>query len=225
MNTLRWEKHAPLTGIVAVVLWVVGFIVLQGPANQPNSDVNAARALNFFKDKPNAILLGTFLFMLGGLFFLWFLGSLRATLHHAEGGAGGAWRVATIADGGGLVTAVAILLMPATLASAAANHKHLSEGAAQALLSIGDAFFFVAELAAAVLLLGTALVVLRTGVLPRWLAWVSLVVALWLLIPPIGWAALILALPLWTVIVSVLLGKRPPPPPRPPHTAQFVATE
>src|ERR1700693_655807 len=157
MNTMRWSKHAPLTGIVAVVLWVVGFIVLHGPANQPNSDVSAARALNFFKDKPNAILLGAFLMMLGALFFLWFLGSLRATLHSAEGGVG---RVATIAGGGGLAMAISILLMPAPLASGAANRKHLSEGAAQAFLGFGDAFFLASELAGAVLFTASARVFL-----------------------------------------------------------------
>jgi hypothetical protein len=49
-------------------------------------------------------------------------------------------------------------------------------------------------------------VVLRTrAVLPRWLAWASLVVALTLLIAPVGWAALIFGFPIWVVIVSVLL--------------------
>jgi type IV secretory pathway TrbD component len=46
---------------------------------------------------------------------------------------------------------------------------------------------------------------LRTGSLPRWLAWVSLVVALALIILPIGWAALLFGFPLWVLVVSFLL--------------------
>ena len=36
----------------------------------------------------------------------------------------------------------------------------------------------------------------------------SLVLALWLAIPPIGWAALLWGFPLWTIIVSVPLFRR-----------------
>ena len=43
---------------------------------------------------------------------------------------------------------------------------------------------------------------------PRWLAWVSLLLALWLVIGPIGWLALLFGLPLWTLLVSVLLLRR-----------------
>jgi hypothetical protein len=59
-----------------------------------------------------------------------------------------------------------------------------------------------------VLILATGMVVLRTRALPVWLGWVSLGVGLWLLIPPIGWAALISAFPLWVIVVSLLLYRR-----------------
>ena len=57
-------------------------------------------------------------------------------------------------------------------------------------------------------MIATAVAVLRTGILPRWLAWVSLALALLLLIPPIGWLGLIFGLPLWTLLVSFLLWQR-----------------
>jgi hypothetical protein len=49
---------------------------------------------------------------------------------------------------------------------------------------------------------GTAVVSFRTGVLPRWLAWVSGVVALGLL-TPISYIFLGVAL-IWLVVVSIL---------------------
>jgi hypothetical protein len=49
-----------------------------------------------------------------------------------------------------------------------------------------------------------------TASLPRWLAWVSLVVALALIILPIGWAALLFAFPLWVLVVSYLLWSASP---------------
>ena len=76
-------------------------------------------------------------------------------------------------------------------------------------------------MAAALLLAATALVALRTHVLPVWLAWLSLPVALWLLIPPFGssagtdwappaWSGLgaLGAIPLWTIVTASALATR-----------------
>ena len=66
------------------------------------------------------------------------------------------------------------------------------------------------ELGAAVFLTATALLSLGRLAFPKWLGWISLLVALWLLIPPVGWAALIFAFPLWLIVVSLtLIGRRP----------------
>jgi hypothetical protein len=77
-------------------------------------------------------------------------------------------------------------------------------------------FFIGAELTAALLIATVGTLFIRTRVLPVWLGWASLVVALWLLIPPIGWAGLLLGVPLWTILVSVLLWMRPAGEPSPP---------
>ena len=66
-----------------------------------------------------------------------------------------------------------------------------------------------AELATAVFLLATGLVSLSTRAFPGWLAWASVVMAAWLLIPPIAWPALLFGFPLWLVVVSVVLWARP----------------
>jgi uncharacterized protein (DUF58 family) len=60
------------------------------------------------------------------------------------------------------------------------------------------------------MLAATALVILRYGALPRWLAWVSLVLALILAIVPIGWLGVIIGLPLWTLVTAVVLYTRAP---------------
>jgi hypothetical protein len=53
--------------------------------------------------------------------------------------------------------------------------------------------------------LGCAVVALRTRVLPKWWAIVAIVIAVVLVIGPIGWAALIFAMPLWLLGTSWLL--------------------
>jgi hypothetical protein len=81
---------------------------------------------------------------------------------------------------------------------------------------MGDSFFGGVELFAIPLLVGTGIVARRTGALPKWLAWFSLVLALILAIIPIGWAGVLLGLPLWTMITAIVLyrtGARPEAPP------------
>jgi hypothetical protein len=200
--TDRRERSAALTGITAVALWVIGLLVLERIADQPGTDTTPALALAYFKGEQNAILAGTFFFMLGAVFFLMFVGTLRARLYLAEGGTR---RLTGTAFAGGLVAGASLLFMGSTQAAGTLNRENLSPEAAQMYRGIGDAFFYAAEPAAGLLLLATGLVVVRTRALPVWLGRSSLVVALWLLIPPIGWAALISAFPLWVIAVSLLL--------------------
>ena len=122
MSLARWEERlAPLDGIAAVVFWVAGVLVLQGPADQPDTDASAARALAFFKGEENAILVGTFLYMVGTLFFLWFLGLVRTRLVEAEGGS---HRVSSIAFAGGVAAAICLLAQPAVHAAREARQVH-----------------------------------------------------------------------------------------------------
>ena len=83
------ERLAPLDGIAAVILWVAGVAVLQGKAHQPPSDASPARALAFFQVHTGTVLLGTLLFGLGTLFFLWFLGLIRTAARAGRGRARG----------------------------------------------------------------------------------------------------------------------------------------
>jgi hypothetical protein len=206
MSLARWEERlAPFDGIVAVAFWVAGVIVLQGPADQPETDAGPLRALAFFKNNETEILVGTFLVMVGTLFFLWFLGLLRTRLVVAEGGD---HRLSSIAFAAGVATAVGLLAMPAIHATGAINNENLSPHAAQVYLGINVAFFLAAEMSAAVFLLALGLVSLAAQAFPGWLAWVSILLALWLVIPTIGWFAMLYVFPLWLIAVSVLLATR-----------------
>ena len=204
MNRLE-ERLAPLDGIAAVILWVAGVAVLQGKADQPSSDASPAQALRFFQVHTGTVLLGTLLFGLGTLFFLWFLGLIRTQLGPAEGGQR---RLSSIAYAAGIAMAICLLLTPATHAAGAINNVGLSPDAAQVYLGLNAGFYWAAGLSGAVFLLATGLTSLSTGAFPAWLAWASIALAVWLLIVPIAWIALVYAFPLWLITVSVLLWTR-----------------
>lgn len=213
MNRLE-ERLAPLDGIAAVILWVAGVAVLQGPAHQPPGDASGVRALHFFQDHTGTIIAGTLLFGLGTLFFLWFLGLIRTQLGPAEGGQR---RLSSIAYAAGIAMAVCLLLTPAVHAAGAMNNLGLSPDAAQVYLGLNAGFYWAAGLSGAVFLLATGLTSLSSGAFPAWLAWASIALAVWLLIVPIAWIGLVYAFPLWLIAVSVLLwtrsrsGSRPDP--------------
>lgn len=201
MTTERWERYGPWTGVLAVVLWVVGFVIMMSPGGVAQ-DASPEQVLDYHRTNGVPLIAGGFVFMLGVLSFVWFLGTLAGSLRSAEGGAG---RVASIAFGGGVAMAVCALLLPSGGMYVVLAAGTMSAAAADALRHLPGVFLIGVELFAAVLVAATGLVALRTAVLPRWVAWVSLVLALVLLIPPIGWAGILFGMPVWTLLVSLLL--------------------
>jgi hypothetical protein len=192
-----------LTGVVAVVLWIVGILVFES-AN-PGSDSSPDELLAYFEDDSTSIYAGAFLFSLGTAFFVWFLAALRALFHAAEGQAA---RLTGVVFAGGIGKAVFDMGVMGGLVSgalAADEADPLTPEAAQALFFVDDAFFIGAQFMAFVFMGAAAAVILVTRALPVWLGWLAVLIALGLLILPIGWAFLLFGLPLWVLLASVLL--------------------
>jgi hypothetical protein len=206
-------------GILAVALWVVAIVILEGSTDAPDERAPAAEYLQYYSDDETPLLVGGFIFMLGAVVFLWFLALLRARL-------GPAGATAAAAFAGGIAASVCLLLLPGAEMAAAISvgeDHDVGAEAAQALHSIPDMFFIGAELSLAVLVAAVGVASVRTRVLPRWFGWVSLLLALVLLIVPIGWAGMLFAFPLWTIVVSVLLVLRPGQPAAAPEPSARAA--
>jgi hypothetical protein len=205
MDWARWERFAPLTGIVAVVLWVAG-VIIESSTDYSEKDT-PEEVLAVFQADANTLIAAGIVFAFGVVFFIWFLGSLRAALHLAEGGVG---RLTSIAYGSGLLAALCLLLQVAPTVQGALDKDDLSADAAQSLQSMAESFFGGAEFTLLAMFLAVGLLILRTRVFGAWLGWVSLAIALLLAIIPIGWAGVVWAFPLWTIVTSVLLYRRTP---------------
>ncbi|MBA3842241.1 MAG: hypothetical protein H0X39_06430 [Actinobacteria bacterium] len=185
MNTFKSGRIGSLLGVAAVVLWAVGMVVLFALPSNLADNASDTQTLAWYQHNTNLILAGGWTFILGCLSFLCFLGVLRTRLAVSEGGAG---TVTTIAFVGGVATTIFAILMPAFDINGAISKDELTPAAAGALHQMGGACFVAAELALMVLLIGVSVLGFSKRVVPRWFGVTSLVLALILLIGPIGWA-------------------------------------
>ena len=195
--------------LATVVLWVAGVVTVDGESSQPGDKATGEQILAWAQNHTNAILLGSWAFMLGCVCFIWLAAELRARFAAAEGGTAA---VSNALFGGAIGTAVLGILIVAGNVDIAINKSDMHASAAGALHSLTDTFFVGAELVAIVPLSALAVLAFRTGVVPRWWGVVSAVIAVVLVIGPIGWAALMFGLPVWTLVSAGLVAFRRPAP-------------
>ena len=176
-----WELMGAASGLVAGLLFVVAFVIFlttdPGGGNTPQlPDIARAQAAPaFIADNLNAIRAQVMLNGLAIIAFLWFLGTLWATLRRAEGdpGRGSMITVAGALVGSTLTLVGLMLLGTATLttgAPQAATVPTLYVGASVSLAFGGAAF--------AIFFLGVAEVSLRAGALATWLGMLAILAAL-----------------------------------------------
>jgi predicted PurR-regulated permease PerM len=108
------------------------------------------------------------------------------------------------------MAAVLGMLFASTDVAGGIDKSDIDAATAATFHHIGDAFFVCAELAAILPVAVVALVAWRTRVLPRWWAAFSMLLAVVLLIGPIGWIGLIFGLPIWTLGTSLFILLRSP---------------
>jgi hypothetical protein len=147
---------------------------------------------------------------LGGLasaLLVWFGGSVRATLRHTEGEPG---RVAAIAFGGFLTAGVGLASIFGFDFAAAQTAGDVPTEVTHTLSVLSELFFIPFAMGLLVALLVTSLVTLRHGgLLPRWLGFVAIVIAIVFLTPAYLGAAIATAF--WILYISVLLFLREEP--------------
>jgi hypothetical protein len=193
------ERWSPLAGVVAVLLWIIGIVIAGDIENKDTGREILAQ----YNSDGNQILAAGLIWLIGTAFFIWFLGSLRSRLAAAEGPNA---HFSAIAFAGGIVASVFLMLIPTANMVGVDQKEDLDASAALAITKIGDIFWIGLLYTAPVLLAATAVVALRTGaVLPRWLAWITLLMAIVMLVPVVGWAVISFAFPIWILLVVWLM--------------------
>jgi hypothetical protein len=206
--TRQSERWFPLAGIIFVVLMVVGTMFV---ADVPDANASRQQIADYLVDSDlhTRNIIGAYLWMFGALAFLIFASRLRSVLRGAEGGPG---TLTSVAFGAGAVYSALMMVSAATFAAVA-----YAVGLKDASVTVPDFVRVLPQMAWMILLLGggfagillvlaTCIVSFRTGVLPRWLAWLGVLAAILLFFDVVYVS--IAPLLAWVILASVVLAMK-----------------
>jgi hypothetical protein len=196
----RWARRAPLTGIAAVVLFIIAFII---GGETPDFDASPSEIVNYYNDQ-TAQVITSILLLYGSVLLVFFAATLRSALREANA-------LSNLVLIGGALESLGLAIFAGlnfTLVDLA-NSDHLSRidpGTLQSLNSLNSDFFFPLVLGTSIFLISAALAIFATGGLPRWMGWVALLLGIVALTPG-GFFAFIVS-GLWILAASVILLRR-----------------
>jgi hypothetical protein len=192
-----WDRLGPVSGILFVVLMVVATII-SGNLDVDPEDPGAALARELVESSDEQDASST-LSMLGLFFFIWFAAHLRDRLRRA--GDAAEW-IVSVFWAGALLFGAGFLINGLSQASLSAVEDYGTDvAAAKALVAIWWDSTILAGPGMAALGAAAAIVILKFGVLPRWLGGLAVLVFLGGFMPWIG----IAVLALWVLAVSIAL--------------------
>jgi hypothetical protein len=213
--TDRWGRLAPLTGVLFAVLAVVA--VFTG-GETPEANASAAKVIAYFGTHRSEVETSNIMFALAFIVVVLFAGALRSYVRSEAEGLGALILV------GAAIMSVGAVTVSGVEYGLAHHLTQLSPSTAQTLNVLTNELGLPILAGAFVFAISSGLAILRGANLPKWLGWVAIVLAIAVLIPPIGFPAL-LGFVIWSIIVSILMYRRTGAPAdtgaaAPPATAQ-----
>jgi hypothetical protein len=203
MRADRWERLAPLTGAIFVIIVVIAFVPLG--QDTPGTHASAAKVQKYYQDHQGREIAAALVLALG-LPFLVFFSSVLYRVHRLAGSQG---RLAAAAFGGGLLAAAGFAVGAAIhFALADAADKITTLGTTQTLNVLDNDSFIPFAAGLGTMVFASGLAFLRYGGLPRWLGWAGVVIGI-AIFTPAGFVAFGLS-GIWIIVVSIMLYLRGP---------------
>jgi hypothetical protein len=211
---MQAARVGPIAGIVAVLLTIVS--ILMTGSDMPDFIDDAEAISGYYTDDPGKLIGGYIIDAFGTILLVVFAAAVYVRLGGVRRGA-----LPPAAFGGAI--AMCAMFMVYDVINLAISFRADEDGSlGESAVLMNDLSFLAigvgATMFAAVFVACTAVSALDSGVLPRWLCYLSLALALGLLIAPISWVFLPILL-LWVLAVSVLMlmdragaDVAPPPP-------------
>lgn len=194
------KKLLPLSGVAAVLLMLAAFII---GGESPEADDSLRDVVSYYTDNDSDVQWASALLALGAFFFLVFSTTLSDRFRRLRPGASTAARL-TFA--GGIVFTVGTTIFAGLSFTAADVAEDIAPSGLQALNALSMDMFFTVAVGTAAFMLGAGIASLKSELLPKWLAWVAIVIGV-LALTPAGFIAF-LALGVWSLVVSVILAMR-----------------
>jgi hypothetical protein len=201
----RSLEAAAVAGMAYSVLAVAGLVLLSRVPDLGMSDEELTR---WFGESGHQaeVILGLNLVSISAIAFLWFVAVIRRRLGDREDRFfGTVFFGSSIAFVGVWLVAAAVLAAPAIVltlfdeASISVESESLAVGIGASLILV------VAPRLQAVFVITVSNVILRSGFLPRWLAYVGLATGFLMMVMPFVAQPIGLAFPAWVFVVSVVI--------------------
>jgi hypothetical protein len=216
----RSLRAAGVAGIIFAILFTASLLLLLG---RPPAGATAQELAAWIADNDQRWFIGLQLIPFAGIAFLWFVATIRNRIGSRED-----QFLATVFIGSGLLF-VAMMFVGGAAAGAPVTIANLSRAPAQpeaALIGRGIAYalyFVYGVKMAAIFILVSSTIGLRSGTLPRWFCLLGYPTALVLLLVIFFSEVIVLVFPVWVTITSLILiferdplmpsGRGPQPPP------------
>jgi hypothetical protein len=193
---LRAPWAASIAGLLFSVLFTAALVLVRSQMDQTAQSAGI-------------VIGGLYLAPFAGIMFLWFVAVIRDQIGEREDRF-----FATVFFGSGLLfvallfTTAAVVSTPTTLVEFLGGAQPSAEGIAL-LRALGYTLLFaMATRAAAVFMLATATIGVKSGVFPRWFALTGYLLGFVLLVAVSFFDWFILILPAWVAVVSVFILRR-----------------
>jgi hypothetical protein len=197
MQQSKWERLAPLTGLLFVAI-VVAVFATGGSSPDPHD--SALKVQDYYSKHHDKHTVLALTLGIAIPFLLFFISTLRHDLRRV----GGTGQLANAAFAGGALAAAGFGILATVhlaLTDAAGHAKTI--GTAQTLNVLDGNDFIPAAAGLGVLVLAAGLSTVRHGGLPKWLGWAGIVIGI-LVFTPAGFFAF-LASGVWIALASILL--------------------
>ena len=199
MSTSTFERFLPYAGVPAGILFAIGGFVPKVP--QDYQDPNAVAIIHDHAARNIAGAMGMGLFCVVMLFFA---AGIRRALRSGEGSES---TYSSVAYAGAVLVAASQGLGAWLLFAGIDAADHHDKAAVNTLSYLSIDAWVPWVVASAALMLATGLGGLRTVVLPKWLAVVTVILGVGCLLGPVG-AGVFLVTPLWLIATGIALGQR-----------------
>ena len=188
-----------LTGVAFLVLVILGLAIGGEP---PDSD-KAREVVDFYADKKDRLRVALFIHTAALVLLVFFGAFLRDVLRAAEGERD---FLPTVAFAGTLILAIGLAVDSTIVLALTETAEDIDPAAVQALSALFENDYIPLAVGSIVFLVGLGLSVLQSGVLPKWMGWVAIALAV-IGLTPLGFVAFIGA-GLLVAVISVMLALR-----------------